>query len=142
MASVHEVRSWFGPTILLDAARVGSRAQRSRLWWANLLPRKILWRTYDFVQCDHTLTVDSILDVGRRSQLMRVDDRSSMAVVNRVRQPRMAFPTFVSFTASHAYMVVTGLYGILVCSSWWNPTQMSVSAPWNFLSAQPRLLQF
>jgi hypothetical protein len=26
MANVHEIQSWIGPTILLDAARVGSRA--------------------------------------------------------------------------------------------------------------------
>jgi hypothetical protein len=47
--------------------------------------------------------VDSILDIGRRSQVVIVTDRSPMAVVNRVGQPRMALPTFVSFPASHAY---------------------------------------
>jgi hypothetical protein len=30
-------------------------------------------------------------------------DRSPMAVVNQVGQPRMALPTFVSFLMSHAY---------------------------------------
>jgi hypothetical protein len=34
---------------------------------------------------------------------MKVVDRSPMVVVNRVGQPRMALPTFVSFLASHAY---------------------------------------
>jgi len=47
--------------------------------------------------------VDSFLDIGRRSQVVKVVDRSSMAVVNRVGQPKMALPTFVSFLASHAY---------------------------------------
>jgi hypothetical protein len=47
--------------------------------------------------------VDSILDIGRRSQVVKVVDRSPMAMVNRVGQPRMALPTFVSFPASHAY---------------------------------------
>ncbi len=28
MASVHQIRSWIGPAILLDAAKVGSRAHR------------------------------------------------------------------------------------------------------------------
>jgi site-specific DNA-cytosine methylase len=28
MASVHEIRSWIGPAVLLDVARVGSRAHR------------------------------------------------------------------------------------------------------------------
>jgi hypothetical protein len=47
--------------------------------------------------------VDSILDIGRRSQVVKVVDRSPMAIVNRVGQPRMALPTFVSSPASHAY---------------------------------------
>jgi hypothetical protein len=54
-------------------------------------------------QCSSHLIVDSILDIGRCSQVVRVADRSPMAVVNRVGQPRMALPTFVSFPASHAY---------------------------------------
>jgi len=47
--------------------------------------------------------VDSILDIGQHSQVVKVVDRSPMAVVNRVGQPRMALPTFVSYPASHAY---------------------------------------
>jgi hypothetical protein len=31
MVSVHEIRSWIGPVVLLDATRVGSRAHRPRL---------------------------------------------------------------------------------------------------------------
>lgn len=60
-------------------------------------------RAYDFVQSDHTLTIYSISDVGQRSQLLRVADRSSMPVVNRVEQPWMIFSTFVSFSTSHAF---------------------------------------
>ncbi|OAE30300.1 hypothetical protein AXG93_3964s1130 [Marchantia polymorpha subsp. ruderalis] len=103
LASVHQVRAWIGSVVLLDAARVGSRAHRARLWWTNLLPREILRHAYDSVQRDPTLTVDSILDVFRHSQVVRVADRSPMALVNRVGQPRMALPTFVSYPASHAY---------------------------------------
>ncbi|PTQ47194.1 hypothetical protein MARPO_0008s0049 [Marchantia polymorpha] len=103
MASVHQVRAWIGSAVLLDAAKVGSRAHRARLWWTNLLPREILRHAYDSVQRDPTLTVNSILDVSRHSQVVRVDDRSPMALVNRVGQPRMALPTFVSYPASHAY---------------------------------------
>ncbi len=47
--------------------------------------------------------MDSILDIGRRSQVVRVNDTSPMVVVNQVGQPRMVLPTFVSFPASHAY---------------------------------------
>jgi hypothetical protein len=42
MASVHEIRSWIGPVVLLDATRFGSRAHRPQLWWTNLLPREVL----------------------------------------------------------------------------------------------------
>jgi hypothetical protein len=47
--------------------------------------------------------VDSILDIGRHSQVVKVTDRSPMAVVNQMGQSRMALPTFVSFPTSHAY---------------------------------------
>lgn len=62
-----------------------------------------MWHAYDNVQHNHTLTVESILDVRRCSQLVRVVDRSPLAMVNRVGQPRMVLSTFVSFPASHAY---------------------------------------
>jgi len=47
--------------------------------------------------------VHNILDIGRRFQVVKVANRSPMVVVNRVGQPRMALPTFVSFPTSHAY---------------------------------------
>jgi hypothetical protein len=47
MVNVHEIRSWIGPAVLLDAAKVGSRAHCPRLWWRNLLPREVLKRAYE-----------------------------------------------------------------------------------------------
>ncbi len=58
---------------------------------------------YETVPQSSHLIVDSILDIGRCSQVVRVTDRSPMAVLNRVGQPRMVLPTFVNFPASHAY---------------------------------------
>jgi hypothetical protein len=103
MANVHQIWSWIGPAVLLDAVRVGSRAHRPRLWWTNLLSREVLRRAYEIVPRSSHLIMDNILDIGRCSQVVKVVDRSPMAVVNRVGQPRMALPTFVSFLASHAY---------------------------------------
>ncbi len=103
MANVHQIRSWIGPTVLLDATRVGSRAHRPRLWWTNLLPKEVLRWAYETVPRSSHLIVDNILDIGRCSQVVKVVDRSPMAVVNQVGQPRMALPTFVNFPASHAY---------------------------------------
>ncbi len=71
-----------GPTVLLDAARFGSRAHRPRLWWTNLLPREVLRQAYETISRSSHLIVDSILDIGRRSQVVRVANRSPMAVVN------------------------------------------------------------
>jgi hypothetical protein len=128
MASVHQIRSWIGPAVLLDAVKVGSHAHHPRLWWTNLLSKEVLRRAYEAVPRFSHLIVDSILDIGRRSQVVKVVDRSPMAVVNRVGQPRMALPTFVSFPASHAYREGgPGLVWDIVCSNWWSPTSMRES---------------
>jgi len=84
MANVHQIRSWIGPAILFDVTRVGSCAHRPRLWWTNLLPKEVLRRAYETVPQSSHLIVDNILDIGRRSQVVKVVDRSPMAVVNRV----------------------------------------------------------
>jgi hypothetical protein len=103
VTSMHQVKAWLGPTVLLDAASVGSLAHRPRLWWTNLLPPEVLGRAYDQIVRPSELKVDDILDAGRQSQAVRHDDRSPLAVVNKVGQPRQALPTFVSFPASHAF---------------------------------------
>ncbi len=61
-----------------------------------------IW-AYEIVARSSHFIVDNILDIGRRSHVVRVTDRSSMAMVNQVGQPRMVLPTFVSFPMSHAY---------------------------------------
>jgi len=82
MVSVHQIWSWIRPAILLDAAKVGSRAHRPRLWWTNLLPREVLRQAYETIPQSSHLITDSILDIGRRSQVVKVVDRSPMVVVN------------------------------------------------------------
>jgi site-specific DNA-cytosine methylase len=118
MASVHEIWSWIGPVVLLDAARVSSCAHRPRLWWTNLLPKEVLKRAYKTMSRSSHLIVDSILDIGRRFQVVKVVDRSPMVVVNQVGQPRMALPTFIGFPTSHAYR--EGGPGLIwdTCSQW------------------------
>jgi hypothetical protein len=64
MVTVHEIWSWIGPAILLDAARVGSRVHRPRLWWTNLLPREVLKWAYETMSRSSHLIVDNILDIG------------------------------------------------------------------------------
>jgi len=84
MASVHEIQSWIAPAVLLDAAKVGSRAHCPRLWWTNLLLKDVLKWAYETVSRSFHFIVDNILDIGQCSQVVRVVDRSPMAVVNQV----------------------------------------------------------
>jgi hypothetical protein len=109
MANVHAIWSWIGPMILLDVARVGLHAHCPRLWWTNLLLKEVLRQAYETVSRSSHLIVDSILDIGRHSQVVRIADRSPMVVVNQ------------------------GLYGILLRSGWWSPTSMKESVRWGFL---------
>jgi hypothetical protein len=78
----------------------------------------VLKRAYEIVLRSSHLIVDNILDIGRHSQVVRVADRSPMAMVNRMGQPRMALPTFVNFLTSHAYR--EGDPGLVwdICSQW------------------------
>jgi len=62
-----------------------------------------LKRAYEIMSQFSHLIVDNILDIGRRFQVVKIVDRLPMVVVNRVGQPRMALPTFVTFPTSHAY---------------------------------------
>jgi len=64
MASVHEIRSWIVPSVLLNVARVGSCAHCPQLWWTNLLPKEVLKRAYETMPQSSHLIVDSILDIG------------------------------------------------------------------------------
>ncbi|CAM6104272.1 unnamed protein product [Calypogeia fissa] len=103
VASMHQVREWVGPAVLLDAASIGALAHRPRLWWTNLLPPEVLKVAYSHVVRPIGLTVDSILDAGRRSQAVGRDDAPPLAVVNKIGFPRAALPTLLSFPGSHAY---------------------------------------
>jgi hypothetical protein len=84
MPSVHKIRSWIGPVVLLDVVKVGLCAHHPQLWWTNLLPREVLRRAYETVPRSSHLIVDSILDIGQRFQVVRGVDRLPMAMVNQV----------------------------------------------------------
>ncbi len=78
--------------------------------------------------------MDSILDIGRRSQVVKVVDRSPMAMVNQVGQPRMALPTFLSFPTSHAYREGgPGLVWDTCLQQLVDPMPMRESVQWGFL---------
>ncbi len=84
MASVHEIWSWIGLAILLDVVRVSSRVHCPQLWWMKLLPREVLRRICETVPRSSHLVVDNTLDIRRRSQVVKVANKSPMAMVNRM----------------------------------------------------------
>jgi len=69
----------------------------------ELVAKGGLRQAYETLPQSSHLIVDSILDIGRSSHVVRIADRSPMAAMNQMGQPRMALPTFVSFLASHSY---------------------------------------
>jgi hypothetical protein len=89
----------------------------------NLLPREVLRRAYETVPQPSHLIVDSILDIGRHSQVVKVADRSPMAVVNRWDSLGWRYPHLLVFQRHMPIgRVVPSLYGILVYNGWWSPT--------------------
>lgn len=64
---------------------------------------RILKCAYELIEQPLSLIVDSILDIMRQSQIMRVVDQPPMAVVNHLGVPRMVLPTLVRFLALYAY---------------------------------------
>jgi hypothetical protein len=40
--NMHKIHAILGVPVLIDAAAVGSRAHRPRLWWINMAPEKLL----------------------------------------------------------------------------------------------------
>jgi site-specific DNA-cytosine methylase len=42
LENMHKIHAILGVPVLIDAAAVGSRAHRPRLWWINMAPEKLL----------------------------------------------------------------------------------------------------
>lgn len=68
-----------------------------------MVPPEVLKAACSQVVQPTGLTVDNILDVGRKSQAAGRDDLPPLAVVNRIGLPRATLPTLLSFPGSHAY---------------------------------------
>ena len=103
LTSVKKIEAILGPSVFIDAAKVGSRAHRARMWWTNLVPTSILRAAYDHLERPKDLLVQDILDPQRTPRHVRWDDKPPYAVVNKANEPRRAWPTFVSFPKSYAF---------------------------------------
>jgi hypothetical protein len=102
LESMHRIHNILGVPVLIDAAVVGSRAHRPRLWWTNLAPTKLLQSAVGQIK-RHDVYVSDILDPHRAPRRVYHNDQAPLAVVNRKRKPRRALPTLVSFARSYAF---------------------------------------
>jgi hypothetical protein len=99
---MHRIHTILGVPVLIDAATVGSRAHRPRLWWTNLAPTELLQSTVGPIKRPDVYVSD-ILDPHTTPRLVYYDDQAPLAVVNRKEEPRRALPTLVSFARSYAF---------------------------------------
>jgi hypothetical protein len=99
---MHRIHNILGVPVLIDAAAVGSRAHRSRLWWTNLAPAKLLQSAVGRIKRPEVYVSD-ILDPHRAPWRIYHDDQAPLAVVNRKGEPRRALPKLVSFARSYAF---------------------------------------
>jgi hypothetical protein len=102
LESMHMIHNILGMPVLIDAAAVGSRAHRPRLWWTNLAPAELLQSAMGLIKRLDGLMSD-ILDPHRAPRYVYHDDQAPLAVVNRKGEPRRALPTLVSFARLYAF---------------------------------------
>jgi hypothetical protein len=98
---MHRIHNILGVPVLIDAAAVGSRAHRPRLWWTNLAPTELLQLAVGQIKRPDVYVSD-ILDPHRAPRRVYHDDQAPLAVVNRRGEPQRALPMLVSFSRSYA----------------------------------------
>jgi hypothetical protein len=101
LESMHRIHNILGVPVLIDAAAVGSRAHRPRLWWTNLAPTELLQLAVGQIKRPDVYVSD-ILDPHRAPRRVYHDDQAPLAVVNRRGEPQRALPMLVSFSRSYA----------------------------------------
>jgi hypothetical protein len=102
LESMHRIHNILGVPVLIDAAAVGSRAHRPRLWWTNLAPTELLQSAVGRIK-RLDVYVSDILDLHRAPRRVYHDDQAPLAVVNHKREPRRALPTLVSFARLYSF---------------------------------------
>jgi hypothetical protein len=102
LKSMHMIHNILGMPVLINAAIVGSRAHRPRLWGTNLAPTELLQSAVGRIKRPDVYVSD-ILDPHRAPRRIYHNDQAPLAVVNRKGEPRRALPTLVSFARSYAF---------------------------------------
>jgi hypothetical protein len=102
LESLHKIHTILGMPVLIDAAAMGFRAHRPRLWWTNMAPAELLQLAVDCIKWPNAY-VNDILDPDRASRHVYHNDQAPLAVVNCKGEPRWTLPTLVSFARSYAF---------------------------------------
>jgi hypothetical protein len=102
LESMHWIHNILGVPVLIDAAVVGSRAHRPRLWWTSLAPAELLQSAVGRIK-QPDVYVSDILNLHRTPWCVYHDDQVPLAVVNRKEEPQKTLPTLVSFVHSYAF---------------------------------------
>jgi hypothetical protein len=101
MLQFREVCRIFGKPVMIDAARLGARAHRPRLFWTNMVSTAVLEVAQNQWYRPSSILVQDILEPGWEP--MPVLRTEQPLVVNVAGQPRRALPTLVSFPGSYAF---------------------------------------
>jgi hypothetical protein len=93
-----------GQPVMLDAAQFGSLAHRVRNWWTNLCTPAELASAAAQVKRPPGRTVSLALSAGRTAQDVRSADRWPRYCCNVPGAPMQAWPTFVAYPQSYAFL--------------------------------------
>ena len=94
--------------ILVDAAKLGAGAHRTRVFWTNIAdPQAVQQRYEEFNRADirDRIEAQDALDPFRQVQLARIDDPTvgGYYSINKAGEPIHALPTLVSMPGSYAF---------------------------------------
>jgi hypothetical protein len=102
LESMHLIHEIHGMPIMIDAAAVGSRAHRPRLWWIKMALAELLQSVLSHIKWPN-MYVSDILDLHRAPWRVYHNDQAPLAVIHCKREPRRALPTLVSFSRLYAF---------------------------------------
>ena len=92
-----------GTPVMLDAARFGAYAHRTRNFWQNLANPGALHTSMQQVQRPAGLLVRDILGPGRTCAAVDYSDKHPFYPANSKGGARSALPTLVTYTMSRAF---------------------------------------
>ena len=102
-ADAQLVCRYLGKPVAVDTAALGSYAHQLCWKWTNLASASRILAALHQLARPAGRHVDDILDIGRHAQAVIHIDQPPLAVVNQVGMPRLALPTLVSYSGSHAF---------------------------------------